>query len=109
MAEVPVNHTHEGKTIALCVGDVLVVTLPVNMLTGLRWRIATYDQSSLALLEETVVPPPSGGGTGAGGTVAVFRFRSEAPALSQLVLELRVGNEPDKDVQKYRLLLDVRA
>jgi hypothetical protein len=36
MPEIPVDHTYEGKTVALHVGDVLVVTLPVNMPTGLH-------------------------------------------------------------------------
>lgn len=108
MPEVLVDYSHEGTTIALRVGDVLIVTLPVNMLTGLRWGVASYDRSSLALLEETVVPPPPGGATGAGGTVAVFRFLAKAPALAGLVLELRHGSEPDEDTQKYRILLEVK-
>ncbi|MFM9700051.1 protease inhibitor I42 family protein [Streptomyces europaeiscabiei] len=110
MPEVAVDHTDEGRTVGLHVGDVLVVTLPVNMLTGLHWETASYDQRSLALIEETVIPPPSGGALGAGGTVAVFRFRTvaPAPALSRLVLDLRRGREPDEEEQKYRLLLDIK-
>lgn len=108
MSEVAVDHTYEGKNVALHVGDVLVVTLPVNMLTGLHWVVASYDQSRLALRGETVVPPRPGKAMGAGGTVAVFRLLAEAPGLARLVLELRVGNEPDEDVQKYRLLLEIK-
>ncbi|PGH52097.1 hypothetical protein CRI70_03000 [Streptomyces sp. Ru87] len=105
------DHTDEGRTVELHVGDVLVVTLPVNMLTGLRWVVDSYDRRSLALVGETVAPPPPGGALGAGGTVAVFRFRTDAPAPapSRLVLGLRRGAGPDEDVQQYGLLLDIRA
>lgn len=107
MPELSVDHTYNGKTVALQVGDVLVVTLPVNMLTGLRWIVASYDQSIIALSGERVLPPQPGGAMGAGGTVAVFRFLAEAPGLARLILELRVGNEPDEEVQKYRLQLEI--
>ena len=107
MVEVPVDYTHEGKTITLHVGDVLVVTLPVNMLTGLRWGVASYEQQVLVWRGEAVVPPRPSGAMGAGGTVAVFRFQATAVGHGRLVLELRHGNEPDDQVQKYQLQLNV--
>jgi len=108
MREVLVDHTFDGKTVSLDVGDVLVVTLPVNMLTGLHWVVASYDQSILSRRGETVVPPQPGGAMGAGGTMAVFRFLAVAPGLATLILELRHGNEPDRDVQKYQLRVEVK-
>ncbi|WP_331722288.1 protease inhibitor I42 family protein [Streptomyces canus] len=107
MPEVRVDHTDDGKTITLQVGDVLVVTLPVNMLTGLHWEVASYDQSSLNRPEVVVEPPESGGAMGAGGTVAVFRFpvMATTTAPAQLVLELRGGKGPAEQV--YQLTLDI--
>ncbi|MFO0897946.1 MAG: protease inhibitor I42 family protein [Pirellulales bacterium] len=108
MAEILVNQAQEGKTVALQVGDVLAVALPVNMLTGLRWVVGAYDRTTLAMTGQTLAPPPPSSALGAGGTVAVFRFVAQAPGLANLVLELRHGNEPDEGVQKYRLAVEVQ-
>ncbi|WP_194292831.1 protease inhibitor I42 family protein [Streptomyces smaragdinus] len=108
MHEVRVDHTDDGRTIRLHVGDVLVVTLPVNMLTGLHWEVASYDQSSLDRPEVVVKPPDPGQAMGAGGTLAVFRFpvKATTAAPAQLVLELRGGTGPAEQV--YRITLDIR-
>jgi predicted secreted protein len=106
--DVLVDHTDEGKTITLHFGDVLVVTLPVNMLTGLQWHVASYDRDVLGPPETVVEPPESGGAMGAGGTVAVFRFpvRTRARASSRLVLDLRAGRGPAE--QTYTIGLHIK-
>ncbi|WP_407561490.1 protease inhibitor I42 family protein [Streptomyces sp. 184] len=111
MPEVLVDHTDEGKTITLRVGDVLVVTLPVNMLTGLHWEVASYDREGLGPPEVDVQPPESGGAMGAGGTVAVFRFPvgTRAPASSRLVLELRGGHGRGPAEQTYAITLNIKG
>ena len=108
MPEVRVDHTHDGKTVPIHVGDVLVVALPVNMLTGLHWEVASYDQSSLNRPEVIVKPPDPSQAMGAGGTVAVFRFSvaATATAPAQLVFELRGGKGPAEQV--YQITLDIK-
>ncbi|MEO3766532.1 protease inhibitor I42 family protein [Streptomyces sp. B5E4] len=110
MPDVKVDHTDDGKTITLHFDDVLVVTLPVNMLTGLKWKVASYDQKNLGCPEVVVRPPKSGGGMGAGGTVAVFRFpvRAQAPASSRLVLELRQGHGQGPVQQTFAIGLRIK-
>ncbi|MEO3851593.1 protease inhibitor I42 family protein [Streptomyces sp. B8F3] len=110
MPDVKVDHTDDGKTITLHFDDVLVVTLPVNMLTGLKWKVASYDQKNLGCPEVVVRPPKSGGGMGAGGTVAVFRFpvRARAPASSRLVLELRQGHGQGPVQQTFAIGLRIK-
>ncbi|MFD8008702.1 protease inhibitor I42 family protein [Streptomyces sp. NPDC058955] len=106
MAEHTVDHTADGTTLTLRPVDELVVTLPVNPLTGALWRVASYDRDSVVLVAESIdeVEP---GAMGAGGTLSRFRFRAVAPARCELVIELRRGSEPAEEVPTYRLRLDI--
>ncbi|MGX1757209.1 protease inhibitor I42 family protein [Streptomyces lydicus] len=107
MVEVHADHTDDGKTLGLHVGDTLVVTLPVNMTTGYRWTVSSLDDSRLTLAEETITAPPTGQAVGAGGSTAVFRFLTEAPGASHLAIKLWRGYEADEDVVHYRLALNI--
>ncbi|MDC2959285.1 protease inhibitor I42 family protein [Streptomyces gilvifuscus] len=108
MTEVHADHTDDGKTLELAVGDLLSVALPVNMTTGFRWELMDSDPDCLSLLGQEVTGAPAGQAIGAGGSTAVFRFIATAPGPSQLDIKLWQGHEKDEGVAKFQLRLAVR-
>jgi predicted secreted protein len=108
VTDVHADHTDDGQTLELAVGDTLTVELPVNMTTGFRWDLAHADPDHLTLLAHEVTSAPAGQAIGAGGSTAVFRLSAVAPGSSGLVIKLWQGHERDEDVTTYQLRLAVR-
>jgi predicted secreted protein len=108
VTDVHADHTDDGKTLELALGDILSVALPVNMTTGFRWELMDADPEHLSLLGQEVTGAPADQAIGAGGSTAIFRVIATAPGSSQLIIKLWQGHEKDEDVATFQLRLAVR-
>lgn len=83
MKELTVSTAQGGTTIALAVGDTMVLQLPENASTGYRWAFTSLDRDRLSVDEENY--RASGRGLGSGGQ-AHWRLVARAPGRVRVVL-----------------------
>jgi inhibitor of cysteine peptidase len=86
-ATVEVDDSHNGSSIGLSMGQILVVSLEANPTTGYTWQVENIDVSLLNQLGEAQFQPESGA-IGAGGT-QTFHFRIVAKGETNLGLAYR--------------------
>ena len=96
---IEVNDRANGTTVALTVGQCLVIRLPENPTTGYRWSVESLG----GMLLEGDEFLPVGSGVGAGGT-RHLRLRAQKPDRTQISLTLRRSWEaPSASIGRFTL------
>ncbi len=103
-ATVTVTQAQNGGTVALAVGETLVVQLAGNPTTGYEWTIATIDAAFLQALGSTYAADSDA--LGAGGTYT-FRFRAMQAGTTTLALAYRRAWEPAA-IETFTLAVNIQ-
>lgn len=107
MKEVRVSTAQKGTTIALSVGDAIVLHLRENASTGHRWTFTSLDLTRLALDDE--VFRASEGGLGSGGLMQ-WRLIARAPGRVHVALSRRRSWEGERSsVETFAFDVEISA
>jgi inhibitor of cysteine peptidase len=87
VARLQISSVDHGRSVALHVGDELVVRLPENPTTGYRWQLDSSGSGFLALRNDEF-ELPADVAMGASGT-RILTFQATSPGVGHLHLELR--------------------
>jgi hypothetical protein len=91
--KVEVNLQDTGKTVALAVGQELIVTLPMKRYDDNYWYVARNSGAQLKLIAGPDTRRPRNW-TPFSASRQVFYFRREAPGVTSLVLEQSYWSKP---------------
>lgn len=106
MGDITLTKADNGKTIELRPGQMVVVELNENAMTGYRWAIDRTDEQIAAAQGADMALTP-GGGVGAGGK-RTFRFQAKKVGTAHLELKLWRDWEGDKSIiDRFNVTLQV--
>ena len=107
MPVVTIGVESDGLTIPVAAGDEVIVRLPENPTTGVRWDFGRAE-GPIERLYDTY-EQPTGGGIGA-ATVRVFTLHALRPGRAELNLRRWQEWEGESSVDAtFSVILDVRA
>jgi hypothetical protein len=93
LRQVVVNLADTGKTVALSVGQVLIVTLPLRRYDDNYWYVARNSGAALKLIAGPNERRPRNWTPGVPSS-QVFYFRRDSPGIAHLVLEGSYWSKP---------------
>jgi inhibitor of cysteine peptidase len=105
---ITLTESDHGRTVSVCRGDVVEVSLPENPTTGFRWAVEGLEGAGVSLLSAALLPSPANAGLGHGG-VRVFRFATGNAGNVQLRLKRwREWEGADSITARFDVTLNVR-
>ena len=107
MAALTLGEEHNGKELAVRVGDTVMLRLPENSGGGYRWTLTPVSHEHLETMEHHFEAPGAGvGGVGA----SVWTFKAKRPGHAGLALKkVRPWNADDPAARRFEVGLDIRG
>jgi inhibitor of cysteine peptidase len=96
MSAMTLTEADNGKSIAVVLGEKLVLRLNENPTTGFRWAVDTGDNEIIELNGTNYIPAPTSAVGGVGQRVFVFKAKKSGSV--RLLLKLRREWEGDKSI-----------
>jgi inhibitor of cysteine peptidase len=104
--ELTVGKEQDGATLALRVGESLLLQLPENPTSGYRWAFARLDDTRLTVDDAAYRSDDPRPGTGG---VATWTLRARAPGQPQVELKRWRPWEGDRSiVERFSITLDIK-
>ena len=105
---VVIHKEDNGRELQVKSGDVIQVELSGPGATGYWWYAAGLDPARLELLSEETNPPPDKKLMG-GPVTGIWRFKTKEPGKTNLTMKYyRVWEGPEKAVDQFSVVLDIR-
>lgn len=104
MRTVTISETDNGKSLALGLGDDIVLTLAENPTTGYRWQLDSPPGLIVSVTGDSFTP---GSGQIGGGGTRTFSLRALRAGAARLSLKLKRSWDPaDKYAQEFNIELN---